>query len=253
MHHDELDAAAWDRPRADVLPSRVVMICSTPRSGSYLLCRQMIHAGLGIPHEYFRPRTVHALASRWGVTDGDDARYVDELVRRRSAPNGVFCSKLQMHHRAPQFRARENLVARADLVVLLVRRDLVAQAVSLQMSLATGLWSFDATRGPRASDVRVDDVGLALRLADDLQRQNKAWSVQLAPLGSRLIEVDYESFAPAQGALVRRIAESIGLADDAWTPPPPEGRDHRWPEDIEAARVRLLARAREAAAAATGA
>jgi len=79
MHHDELDLSAWDRPRRADAPTRRLVICSTPRSGSYLLCRQMINAGLGLPTEYFRERTVECLGARWGVAPGDDDAYLDEL------------------------------------------------------------------------------------------------------------------------------------------------------------------------------
>ena len=61
MHHDEIDGREWDLPPRAEPPAHRVAICSTPRSGSYLLCRQMINAGIGLPHEYFRRRT----SRRW--------------------------------------------------------------------------------------------------------------------------------------------------------------------------------------------
>jgi LPS sulfotransferase NodH len=47
--------------------AKKILICSTPRSGSYLLCRQMINAGLGIPHEYFNPIVMRQMAPRLGL------------------------------------------------------------------------------------------------------------------------------------------------------------------------------------------
>ena len=43
-----------DQPEFTGEPLKI-FICSTPRSGSYMLCRYMINAGLGVPHEYFNP------------------------------------------------------------------------------------------------------------------------------------------------------------------------------------------------------
>jgi len=130
MHHDELDRSEWDRPRRADAPARRLVICSTPRSGSYLLCRQMINAGLGLPTEYFRERTVGRLRARWGLAPGDDDAYVDELEARRTTDNGVFAAKIQGHQLAAHPRVRERLLERADVLVLLYRRDLLAQAVS---------------------------------------------------------------------------------------------------------------------------
>ena len=44
-----------------------IFICSTPRSGSYMLCRYMINAGLGVPHEYFNPIIMREIAPRLGL------------------------------------------------------------------------------------------------------------------------------------------------------------------------------------------
>src|SRR5262252_6585095 len=143
MHHDEIDTAAWDRPPGGVPTSRRIVICTTPRSGSYLLCRQMIHAGLGLPHEYFRSRTVARLSQRWGVAPGDVFAYVDRLEEHRTTPNGVFAAKVQWQQQSHVPALRTRLLERADLIVYLYRVDRVAQAVSWHLSLATGFWSFD--------------------------------------------------------------------------------------------------------------
>lgn len=252
MHHDEIDRRAWDRPRRGPAPAHRVVICSTPRSGSYLLCRQMINAGLGLPTEYFRMRTFLRLAERWGVRTDDVPAYIDALEAHRTTDNGVFAAKLQWHQLQKHPAARERLLERADLLVHLYRRDVVAQAVSWQVSLATGYWSFDATPGPRASDVTLDGVDQTLRLARDLVTQNRAWETLFARLGRPVLSVPYETYVNEQPGLLGRIAASLALPEDSWTLPPPEGRDTRLPDEVEAARERLLAHAR-AAYATTGA
>jgi LPS sulfotransferase NodH len=246
MHHDELDDAAWDRPRGGS-PRRRVMICSTPRSGSYLLCRQMINAGLGLPTEYLRPRTMTALSARFGA--GDEAGYADALEAHRTTANGVFAAKLQWVQFLVHPAARERWLERADLNVFLYRDDLLAQAVSWQVSLATGLWSFDAKRGQHAADVTLDAEGYALGLVAELERQNLGWRDLLAQVGRRVLSIRYEDYVGRQGAALRAIADALGLADDDWSMPPPEADERHWPADVEAARARLLARAREAAPA----
>ena len=118
MHHDELDRSEWDRPRRADPPSRRLVICSTARSGSYLLCRQMINAGLGLPTEYFRERTVGRLRARWGLAPGDDDAYIDELEARRTTDNGVFAAKIQGPQFAAHPRVRERLHAWEQVMIL---------------------------------------------------------------------------------------------------------------------------------------
>lgn len=245
MHHDELDGSAWDRPGG--APRRRVMICSTPRAGSYLLCRQMIHAGLGVPTEYLRPRTMAALSARF--RSGDEAGYLDALESHRTSANGVFAAKLQWVQFLLHPVARERWIERADLNVFLYRGDLVAQAVSWQVALATGLWSFDATRGQSAAEVTLDAEGKTLELVAELELQNRGWRELLAEVGRPLLAIRYEDYVGAQGAALRAIAEGLGLADDDWAMPPPEAGERRLPAEVEAARARLLARARGAASA----
>ena len=249
MHHDEIDRRAWDRPRRAAPPEHRIVICSTPRSGSYLLCRQMINAGLGVPSEYFRARTVARLAERWGVAASDVPAYLDALEAHRTTDNGVFAAKIQWHQLIQFPAARERLVERADLVVHLYRRDIVAQAVSWQVSLATGYWSFDATPGPRAADVSIDRVDQALALAGDLQAQDRAWEALLARLEAPVLRIAYESYVREQSALLSDIAARLALPAGSWSLPPAEGRESSLPEDVEAARVRLLGLARAAYAA----
>src|SRR2546423_9882733 len=55
-----------DQPEFNGTPSKI-FICSTPRSGSYMLCRFMINAGLGVPHEYFNPVIMRQIAPRLGL------------------------------------------------------------------------------------------------------------------------------------------------------------------------------------------
>lgn len=246
MHHDELDGPSWDGSRREA--KLRILICSTPRSGSYLLCRQMINAGLGLPTEYLRPVTRTALSRRWSIPPGDDAAYFDEVEARRTGANGVFAAKVQWGQFERHPGLRERWLDRADLVVFLYRHDLVAQAVSWQLSLATGLWSFDDTRGPTMPGVTLEPSELTLRLAATLREHNRAWNAQIVASRRPALALRYETYVGAQSGLLQQLARRIGLRDDEWTMPPPEARDNRLPATIEEARSRLLAHARKAAA-----
>src|SRR5438067_13592554 len=62
----QLTSEILDQPEFIGQPCKV-FICSTPRSGSYMLCRYMINAGLGVPHEYFNPVIMRQIAPRLGL------------------------------------------------------------------------------------------------------------------------------------------------------------------------------------------
>jgi len=250
MHHDELDRPEWDRSRPQ-RPVRRVVICSTPRSGSYLLCRQMVNAGLGIPTEYLRPETRRVLRSRWGTGIPGDVGYLEAVEEHRTAGNGVFAAKLQWRQCEQHPVSRERWLARADLLVFLFREDVAAQAVSWQISLATGLWSFDQTRGRPDPQVSLEPSHVTHRLAALLSRENERWSALLSELGRPMLTVRYETYARTQGEVIRDIASRLGLRPDEWSMPPPEGRDNRLPAEVEAARARLLDYVRGGAAGST--
>jgi LPS sulfotransferase NodH len=91
----------YDRPSTDPA-GQTLIICSAPRTGSYELCRYLLAAGIGVPHEYFNPNYAWRLAERWGfarnpLEPSELSRYVVAL-RMRRGQNGVFATKLQFPH-----------------------------------------------------------------------------------------------------------------------------------------------------------
>src|SRR5947208_262214 len=116
---EQLTSELLDQPRFTGEPIKI-FICSTPRSGSYMLCRYMISAGLGVPHEYFNPNIIQQIAPRlplqtscenlkWNCPSRWDRipwprplkvagmqflnEYVSALVPRRCR-NGIFAAKI---------------------------------------------------------------------------------------------------------------------------------------------------------------
>ena len=61
----DVNGAAFDQTACQV--GAKVLISSTGRTGSYLLCRAMIHHGIGIPHEYFNVVNAAIIGARYGL------------------------------------------------------------------------------------------------------------------------------------------------------------------------------------------
>ena len=91
-------------------PRTLLLILSTPRSGSTLACDLLHQAGVCTAHEYFQPYQIRpAMMRRWGLTEEDDAGYCAALARYRTSPNGVLGINLHLHHLKYFERARQCL------------------------------------------------------------------------------------------------------------------------------------------------
>jgi LPS sulfotransferase NodH len=241
MRYTELQIGSelLDQPEFTGTPKKV-FICSTPRSGSYLLCRHMINAGLGVPHEYFNPIVMQQMAPRLGLADdiagltwwprgrkdrllqrrrGEPAaerafleKYLSILLARR-CQGGVFAAKT--HFR--DFRRTLNNpigdeLLRDGLFVYLFREDLLKQAVSEHFGQLTGRWGIDdtVTTTPAASP-NFFDLEAVDRALNDLAEQDRGWRMFLARRGGAVMSISYEQLCADPFAFVEAIARRLGI------------------------------------------
>jgi LPS sulfotransferase NodH len=142
----DLIGSAFDRPSSGPA-TRTLIVCSAPRTGSYELCRYLIAAGIGVPHEYFHPNYSRLLAERWAFTEHplvekQLSRYLAAL-RRRRAQNGVFATKLQFAQFDRYLRNRHGAALfDGATVVHLFRPDVATQYASARAALESGTWDF---------------------------------------------------------------------------------------------------------------
>jgi LPS sulfotransferase NodH len=233
------DFARWDGP-----PSRSILICSHPRSGSTLLGEAIRFAGgLGCPLEYFHRGFRPAIAARWQAADLD--AYAAALHRHRTEPNGVCSIKLfwqdvedVAHERAPDrfapsgtrpaavMHAREyrdlwalvaDLLPNPELVYL-ERRDRVRQAVSAMVAMQTGLWrSIPGVGRQRAVGVAEYDYDEILRQIARADYSNEHWLGFFAANGVEPYRVTYEELVDEFERVVSGLFARFGSAS---VPPP---------------------------------
>ena len=238
----QISSDLLDQPKFCGEPKKI-FILSTPRSGSYLLCRHMINAGLGVPHEYFNPIIIRQIAPRLGLGEavrdlewpmrgrGDllllrrgeraaELEFLTNYLRRlipRRCQGGVFAAKI--HHR-DFVRVLDNPVGRQILdggvFVHLYREDLLKQAVSEYFSQLTGRWGFDdavTTRAPQNPDFF--DYEAINRTLKDLAQQDQAWRVFRARTGAAALLISYEKLCEDPFSFVLAIARRIGVDPQA--------------------------------------
>jgi LPS sulfotransferase NodH len=242
----QISSELLDQPEFTDQPKKI-FICSTPRSGSYLLCRQMINAGLGIPHEYFNPIVMRQMAPRlglesdirgltWSPSLGLESamRWKDRLLlRRRRAPaaelaflrkylsflltrrcqGGIFAAKV---HFRDYRKTLDNPIGaellKDTLFIQLYREDILKQAVSEHIAQLTGQWGIDesVTTTP-AANPNFLDPGAVDRTVNDLADQDRGWRVFFARRGVVPLSISYERLSEDPFSFVEVIARCIGI------------------------------------------
>jgi LPS sulfotransferase NodH len=136
-------------------PHTSYLICSTPRSGSSLLCEALKDTNVGgRPAEYFSEHNEAYWSERWNVSNYPD--YIKSSLEEGTTPNGVFGGKVMWTSNFPEFTqklgkelGRKHMPVH-DLLssvfpnlhyIWLGRRDKVRQAVSQWKASQTGIWA----------------------------------------------------------------------------------------------------------------
>jgi LPS sulfotransferase NodH len=234
----QISSELLDQPDFNGEP-KPLFICSTPRSGSYLLCRFMINAGLGVPHEYFNPVVIHQMAPRLGLAErvrdlawlprGRRDRLMLRLAQRRAeaaflpayirilqqrrCQGGVFAAKIHFRDFA---RVLDNPVGhrlmQGAVFVFLYRQDMLKQAVSEHFGQLTGRWGIDDTvTTTPAAKPNFFDVSAIDRALSDLAEQERGWRMFLARQGAVPLSISYERLCKDPFGFVAEIARRLGI------------------------------------------
>lgn len=121
-------------------PQTNYCILSTPRSGSTMFCDALTSTGLaGFPREHLRDPSL--ILAQQGNFDSD--RYLKAIKSLHTTQNSVFGTKLISHFIEKYVslsKGNLNPLDYFDNFIYLIRRDKVAQAVSLFMAQKSGVW-----------------------------------------------------------------------------------------------------------------
>jgi LPS sulfotransferase NodH len=195
-------------------PDKTLVIASTPRCGSHMLGHTLHQTGaFGFPLEYANPANLQEWKRR--IKTDSTERVITELTRRRTSPNGVFGIKLHYTHInvLGGFASVQALFPAAHYV-LLSRKGILKQAVSLAIARQTGVWI--AGQEPKHNNppqYRFEQIEKCLR---EVILDNASWRYTLAANGCNYIEMDFDSVRKNLGASVQTIADFMGvqLGDD---------------------------------------
>lgn len=211
------------------------VICTSPRSGSTLLCSLLASTGIaGKPESYFHRPSLADWASALDVANGPEigTRSVRDLFAgarsRGSTSNGLFGLRLQrdsfaflfhtlseLHPEETSERARFERVFGPTLFIHLTREDKLAQAISCVRAQQSGLWHVAADgseleRSTPVSEPHYDAAAIASELAGFIEA-DRLWTdwfsdEQIDPVTVRYSEL---SVAPIQAT--RRLLHALDL------------------------------------------
>ncbi|WP_282026229.1 Stf0 family sulfotransferase [Limimaricola cinnabarinus] len=134
--------------RTEVACRDSYILLSTPRSGSTMVCAFLHNNSYGIPHEYFQPgQYMKILSRRWNISrlnkrglPVDMVEYGSSLLKYRTDRNGVFGCNIHGSHL--EYFLDSGIGERLrPKVNVLVRDDVVSQAVSYSIASQSSAWS----------------------------------------------------------------------------------------------------------------
>jgi LPS sulfotransferase NodH len=219
---------------------RSYILCGTPRSGSTLLCDLLADTRLaGLPDSYFRRQSFPEWMQDLGVPgEADPAsgrftrRYLEAVRAAGEAGTGVFGLRLMweslaglsvqldaFHPGLPDDAARFAAAFGPPLYVHLSRADTLAQAVSYDKALQSGLWHREAdgtvreqVGPPRAAGY--DAARLAERVAM-LEAQAAGWEAWFARHGIAPLRIAYTDLIADPRGQVARVLAALGQPVEA--------------------------------------
>ena len=189
------------------------LICSIPRSGSNLLCELLSATGVaGVPSELFHPDFRRILSERWEVETTED--YIEQLLARKTGPNGVFGVKAHWGQYHPVFGDTDPRRLLPNLkLIFMSRRDHLRQAVSWVRALQTLRWQSQHPERPQRA-AEFDPEHIARKLAR-IDREEDAWRTLFARCGIEAHGILYEDLASDRSETLCEALAFIGVEPPA--------------------------------------
>ncbi len=215
-------------------PARSYVLCSTPRTGSTLLCSLLQSTGCaGRPESYFRAQDYDSRAAAWGILQPDGSvafqGYLDCVLNQGTSANGLFAVRIMWETLSELIdRLQELGLSGSDQKMLeqafgpvkfvyLHRRDRLAQAISRLRAEQTNVWHV-TSRSDLASadsaDVTYDRERLEQFVAES-ESHNAAWASWFERNRVDPLRVEYEDLAENGDRITRRVLSFVGAPSPA--------------------------------------
>lgn len=209
--------------------TQTYILCSTPRTGSTLLCELLKSSGVaGKPHSYFRLQDMNRRAKEWGIlrSDGsyDFCEFLTAARKFGSTANGVLglrimwgtleevideLTKIFPDTPNNDLELLETAFGKIKFVYLR-RKDVVAQSISLYRAERTNYWHSTEGLTPQMT-VEYDSREIASR-TDMLNEHNRAWQNWFRKAGVTPLEICYEDLETDPETVTLKVLEFLDLS-----------------------------------------
>jgi len=208
-----LSGAEFDFAEYEGKPQKTYLICSTGRSGSTLLSSLLTNSGvMGAPHEYFHVAGHREpLIERFNIPayqpDMMD-KYFDAIIKYRTSPNGVFGLKAHITQCLKYFNNGFIKSYFGDIkFIFMLRRNTIAQAISLTIAGQTEKWTSHGTEKKQAT-YDFDKINRSFGLTS---YQNALWERVFKANKITPHVIFYEDLLEAPTEQIQMIADFIGV------------------------------------------
>lgn len=208
------------------------LICSTPRTGSTLLCGLMSSTTVaGRPESYFRQPDEELWANRWDIVRSSDgafeyAEFVRAALAAGRTDNGMFAARIMwgtMDYLVDRLGTVCPALAGGDLGLLnlvfghtrfiyLHREDVLAQAVSWHRAEQTNVWheavQEESKQPEREPSFDFDQI---CSFVQTIGEHNSAWRAWFSAVGVRPHTVRYEDLDAEPVGVAREVLDFLGL------------------------------------------
>lgn len=213
-------------------PRNSYLICSTPRTGSTLLCALLKSTGVaGQPESYFRKQDQLRWAKAWGLGSSATGKlvfsdFVDASIAAGSSDNGVFAARIMwatmaelvndlsktFEYSTSSDSALLSRVFGNTRFVYIQRDDVVAQAVSLLRAEQTDLWHITGQSDSEPQQIQPHyDFTQIRQNVLELQQHNVAWCHWFRQQEIKPFFVHYEQLAASPTAVTHRVLDFLGI------------------------------------------
>ena len=199
------------------------LICTTPRSGSTLLCEALSNTGLaGHPDEFFGPMHVARWTRQWQTTSRQ--QYLQKVREQGSGPNGVWGAKIMRLYwqdflgflgRDPASTGLSESAFLNNLFpnlkyIFLIRRHKVRQAVSWLKFIQGAAWYWEQDEPQQLDNLTFQPEEIDRFLLQTTLHES-AWLEFFARAGVQPFLVVYEDFVARYEETALDILDFLGV------------------------------------------
>ena len=229
-------APQWDLSSTPL--KSTYLVCTTPRTGSNLLCFSLAKQGIGIPIEYlnllgngstqeFYTRITNC-DFKSDVANGVStteicSKYIPQVIKHRTTANGVFGMKIFAHHFTNLYKdgnlsGLSALLGCKPKIINLVRENLIDLTVSYIMAQTNQQWHSNMTGSTIRNTIYNFDT--FFDTMKDLNEIQHKWNAIFRWQDYDVLRITYKELSQQYTDTLKLVNEHLGFTDlEIPTPP----------------------------------